>query len=471
MGLLRGVIDPELGSNIVELGMAKGAQIDPDGLVHVGIASTASGCPLRAQIQKDVKARIGSLPGVTRVRIDWTELTQEEKSTAMARVRRNIAERPEQTALPASTKVIMIASGKGGVGKSSVTVNLAAALAAEGFTVGVMDADIWGFSVPRMLGVEGRLEGDTTEGKITPNELKIGSGVVRVVSMGFLVEEEGSALMWRGLMLNRAVQHFLEDVAWGNLDYLLIDMPPGTGDVQMGLAKLLPRAEMIVVTTPSLTAQKVAVRVVDMGRKNYLRIAGVIENMSVYVDDGGREHHLFGRDDGERLAAEAGLPLLGSIPIEPAVADGGDHGHPIALGVGPAADEFRRIARSLIDEIVPPADLAGCSARMLGAMDAALAASSGSRTPRSQTPHRPQGYTCSITGKVVEWRDALGADIHRLVEGHRRHDRDLGGGPLGCRSHPVGSLGTHRLGRSRPGPCRGRQRATSLGLCRSGGGR
>jgi ATP-binding protein involved in chromosome partitioning len=175
-------------------------------------------------------------------------------------------------------------------------------------------------------------------------------------------------------MLNRAVQHFLEDVAWGDLDYLLIDMPPGTGDVQMGLARMLPRAEMIVVTTPALTAQKVAVRVVDMGRKNFLRIAGVIENMSVYVDDTGREHRLFGTGGGERLAAEAGIPMLGYIPIEPAVAEGGDRGQPVALGEGPAADSFRSIARTLIDEIVPPADLAGCSARMLGAMDAAMAA-------------------------------------------------------------------------------------------------
>ena len=372
MGLLRGVVDPELGSDIVDLGMAKGARVDPDGVVHVGIALTTAGCPLRSQIQKDVKARITSLPGVTKVRIDWTELDQEEKAAAMERARRNIAERPEQTAIPPTTKVIMIASGKGGVGKSSVTVNLAAALAAEGFTVGVMDADIWGFSVPRMLGIDGRLQGDESEQKIRPHHLRIGPGLLKVVSMGFLVDEEGSALMWRGLMLNRAVQHFLEDVAWGDLDYLLIDMPPGTGDVQMGLARLLPRSEMIVVTTPALTAQMVAVRVVDMGRKNFLRIAGVIENMSVFVDDTGREHRLFGSGGGDRLSAEAGVPLLGRVPIEAAVADGGDHGHPISLGEGPAADAFRAIARTLIDEVVPPADLAGCSARMLGAMTAAL---------------------------------------------------------------------------------------------------
>ena len=374
MGLLRGVIDPELGSDIVELGMARGARIDPDGVVHVQIALTTSGCPLRAQIQKDVKARIASLPGVTRVRIDWGELTQEEKARAMDRARRNIAERPEQTALPPTTKVLMGASGKGGVGKSSVTVNLACALAAQGFTVGVMDADIWGFSVPRMLGIDGRLEaephGDGT--RIQPREVPVGPGRLRVVSMGFLVDEEGTALMWRGLMLNRAVQHFLEDVAWGELDYLLIDMPPGTGDVQMGLARLLPRSEMIVVTTPALTAQKVAVRVVDMGRKNYLRIAGVIENMSVYVDDTGREHALFGRGGGERLATEAGIPLLGRIPIEAAVAEGGDHGRPVALEDGPAAEAFRAIARTLIEEVVPPADLAGCSARLVGAIEAAF---------------------------------------------------------------------------------------------------
>jgi ATP-binding protein involved in chromosome partitioning len=381
MELLRGVVDPELGSDILDLGMAKGARIDPDGVVHVTVALTTSGCPLRAQIQKDVRARVGSLPGVTRVRMDWTELTQEEKAAAMDRARRNIAERPETTAIPATTKVVMVASGKGGVGKSSVTVNLACAIAAQGHTVGVIDADIWGFSVPRMLGLDGRLEGDEGTGRIRPNVLPVGPGRLEVVSMGFLVDSEGSALMWRGLILNRAVQHFLEDVAWGDLDYLLIDMPPGTGDVQMGLAKLLPRSEMIVVTTPALTAQKVAVRVVDMGRKNYLRIAGVVENMSVYVDDTGREHRLFGSGGGDRLAAGAGVPLLGRIPIEAAVADGGDHGRPVALGEGPAAESFRAIARTLVDEVVPPADLAGCSARLLGAVSAALEAADAAAAP------------------------------------------------------------------------------------------
>ena len=355
---LRHVIDPELGMDIVELGMAKGASIADDGSVRVKVALTTSGCPLRAQIQRDVRARIASLPGVTKVKIDWSELNQDEKREAMDRARRRIAERPDDSGLPPTTKVVMVASGKGGVGKSSVTVNLATALAAEGFQVGLMDADIWGFSVPRMTGVDGRLA--AVDGKMAPNEKSIGDGTLKVISMGFLVDEESSALMWRGLVLNRAVQHFIEDVAWGELDYLLIDMPPGTGDVQMGLAKLLPRSEMIVVTTPSLNAQKVAMRVVDMGRKNYLRIVGVIENMSVFVDDLGREHRLFGSGGGDALASEAGVPLLGRIPIEEAVADGGDHGRPAVLGTGPAAEELRRITKVLVDEHIPPADLSRC---------------------------------------------------------------------------------------------------------------
>ncbi len=374
MELLRGVVDPELGADIVELGMARGVQVHEDGHVQVEIALTTAGCPLRAQIQKDVRARIVSLPGVTRVTIDWGELDPDEKARAMARARQKIAERPESTTVPPTTKVLMVASGKGGVGKSSVTVNLAAALAATGRTVGVLDADIWGFSVPRMLGLDGRLQTVDGTAKIRPHERPVGDGLLRVVSMGFLVEEEGSALMWRGLMLNRAVQHFLEDVDWGDLDYLLIDMPPGTGDVQMGLARMLPRSEVLVVTTPATAAQKVAVRVVDMARKNFLRIVGVVENMSVYVDEDGKEHRIFGTGGGERLAQEAGVPLVARIPIEPAVSEGGDAGSPAALGAGPAADAFRSLAQLLVDELVPPVDLAGCSARLFDAVDAALAA-------------------------------------------------------------------------------------------------
>ena len=372
VGVLRGVIDPELGTDIVELGMARAVTIADDGRVDVTIALTTSGCPLRAQIQRDVRARVADLPGVSSVHLSWDELTAEEKATAMAKARFNVSRNAPDTEIPATTRVLMVASGKGGVGKSSVTVNLAAALAARGMTVGVMDADIWGFSVPRMLGVEGRLGGSPEVGKISPIEVLIGDGVVKVVSMGFLVDDEESALMWRGLILNRAVQHFCEDVAWGPMDYLLIDMPPGTGDVQMGLAKMLPQAEMLVVTTPALAAQKVAIRVANMGRANYLRIAGVIENMGAYVAPDGSHHELFGAGGGETLADQIGSPLLGSIPLDGAVAAGGDAGQPIALGDGPAADSYREIVERIVTEAAPPVDMAGCSARLLAAAEDAL---------------------------------------------------------------------------------------------------
>jgi ATP-binding protein involved in chromosome partitioning len=373
--MLRGVVDPELGSDIVELGMVRSSAVDGTGRVVVTIALTTAGCPLRAQIQRDIKSRVGSLEGVTGVDLAWTEMNDDEKVAAMAKARFNVSQRPEDTSVPLTAKVILVASGKGGVGKSSVTVNLAAALAAKGLKVGVLDADIWGFSVPRMIGLEGRLATVKQDDKvyIRPHERRIGPGVLRVVSMGFLVDDEETALMWRGLMLNRGVQHFLQDVLWGDdLDYLLIDMPPGTGDVQMGVAKLLPRAEVVVVTTPARAAQKVAVRVVGMARKSYLRVAGVIENMSTFRCDHGEEYALFGEGGGEQLAHDAGLPLLGAVPLEPSVSAGGDEGRPAVLGEGPAADAFRAIADHIFDEAVPPSEMAGCSARMLDTMVAAL---------------------------------------------------------------------------------------------------
>jgi ATP-binding protein involved in chromosome partitioning len=375
LAVLRGVIDPELGSDIVDLGMARGADVGPDGTVDVTVALTTAGCPLRSQLQHDVKARVASLPGVTEVRLHWTEMTPEQRSSAMSKARWNVAQRPDDTSVPIDAKVVLIASGKGGVGKSSVTVNLAAALAARGLTVGVLDADIWGFSVPRMLGLEGRLAGTTQEGRkqMVPLERRVGDGVLRVVSMGLLVDDEETALMWRGLMLNRGVQHFLQDVRWGDdLDYLLVDMPPGTGDVQMGVAKLLPRAEVVVVTTPARAAQKVAVRAVGMARKSYLRVAGVIENMSAFRCDHGEAYALFGEGGGKQLAADAGVPLLGAVPLEPTVSAGGDEGTPVVLGDGPAAEAFRAIAGRIVDEAVPQAAMAGCSARMLDAAVAAL---------------------------------------------------------------------------------------------------
>ena len=374
MGVLRGVIDPELGSDIVDLGMVRGAVVNPSGLVEVTVALTTSGCPLRAQIQREVRNRVGGLPGVEKVKIHWSELTQEEKAATMSKARFNVAQNAPDTAVPPTTKVVMVASGKGGVGKSTVTVNLAAELARRGMRVGVMDADIWGYSVPRMLGIEGRLAGATDEKKIVPNEKKVGEGILEVVSMGFLVDREETALMWRGLMLSRAVQHFLEDVRWGQVDYLLIDMPPGTGDVQMGIAKMLPQAEMVVVTTPSRSAQKVATRVASMGRSNYLRIAGVIENMSAFVTPDGESYAIFGRGGGQELADQLGVPLLGQVPIDGSVAAGGDEGAPVVLGdaSGPAAKAFRAITDRLLEEI-PPVDMAGCTARIFEAAEEALA--------------------------------------------------------------------------------------------------
>ena len=379
MAVLRGVIDPELGANIVDLGMAKGASVDADGKVRVKIGLTTAGCPLRAQIQRDTKARIASLPGVSEVEIDWTELSAEEKANTMDVARRAASERAAETALPPRAKVLAIASGKGGVGKSSVTVNVAAALAQLGFNVGIIDADIWGFSVPRMLGLEGRLaaragdKGGNGRAVIVPHSLAVGTGRLDVVSMGLLVEDEESALLWRGLMLNRAVQHFLEDVAWSDdLDYVVIDMPPGTGDVALGLARMLPRAELIVVTTPATGAQKVAARAVTMARKSHIRVAGVIENMSAFTAPDGTEYALFGRGGGERLAQESGVPLIGSIPLEPEVSTGGDDGQPVALGQGPAARAFRAIAERISTEVAPPVEMAGCTARMLDLAGQAL---------------------------------------------------------------------------------------------------
>ncbi|MCU1377367.1 MAG: ATPase involved in chromosome partitioning [Acidimicrobiales bacterium] len=370
LDLLRGVVDPELGSDIVDLGMVRSATVDADGRVAIEIALTTIGCPLQAQIKKDVTNRVGSAPGVTAVDIAWDEMTAEEKAACMDKARFNASQRATETTVPATTRVIAIASGKGGVGKSSVTVNLAAGLAAEGFAVGVLDADIGGFSVPRMLGVEGPLT--SSESKITPHVKKLGTGRLEIVSMGFLVEDHDTALLWRGQILNRAVQHFLEDVRWGDLDYLLIDMPPGTGDIQMGLARMLPRTEMIVVTTPGIGVQSVAVRAADLARKTYLRLAGVIENMSAFTCEHGETYALFGEGGGQELADRVGAPLLGSVPIEPSVSTGGDAGTPAVLGEGAAADAFRAIVRTIIDEAVPPASMAGCSARMFERVEAAL---------------------------------------------------------------------------------------------------
>jgi ATP-binding protein involved in chromosome partitioning len=374
--LLRGVIDPELGGNVVDLGMVPAVEVTPEGDVRVTVKLTIAGCPLRGQIKKDVESRIAHHPGVRSVTIDWGEMTSDERTDVMLKARWHARENAPDTAIPSTTRVLAIASGKGGVGKSSVTVNVAAALAARGFTVGVLDADIWGFSVPRMLGVPGRLAGTKdADGKsrIVPNEKRVGTGLLKVVSTGNLVDDEGTALMWRGLMLTKAVEQFLRDVEWGHLDYLLIDMPPGTGDVQMGLARMLPRTDLIIVTTPAVSAQVVAIRAADMARRSFLRVAGVIENMSAFTCDHGERYALFGEGGGQALADQVGVELLGEVPLEPAVAAAGDAGVPVVLtGTSPAADAFRAIAERLATDIAPPVNMAGCSARLLDAVEAAL---------------------------------------------------------------------------------------------------
>jgi ATP-binding protein involved in chromosome partitioning len=367
---LRHVMDPELGADIVELGMVTAIRI-ADRSVDVEVALTIAGCPLRTQIQQDVDRHVGSLPGVEQVRVTTGVMGDEQKRAVMARARLLAREEAPVTDVPDSARVVAIASGKGGVGKSSVTVNLAVALARRGLTVGVLDADIWGFSVPRLLGMQGDIE--ARDKKMVPLERRVGDGVLRVLSMGFLADED-NAIMWRGLVLNRAVQQFLEDVHWGDLDFLLIDMPPGTGDIQMGLARMMPRTEVLVVTTPPLAAQKVAARTADMARKGYLRVTGVIENMSDFTCEHGTSYALFGSGGGARLAAEVGVPLLGQVPLHPSVAAGGDSGRPVALDDDqPLAAEFARIAAALVADPPVVVSMDGCSARMLERVEAAVA--------------------------------------------------------------------------------------------------
>jgi ATP-binding protein involved in chromosome partitioning len=402
---LRGVVDTELGDNIVELGMVSSVAVFPGGLVVVHIALTTPSCPLRGQIKAEVVGRVGVLPGVSDVRVETTEMGPEQKAALMSRARWKARERAPVTAVPPRARVLAISSGKGGVGKSSVAVNLAAGLAARGYVVGVLDADIAGFSVPRMLGIGGQLEAERdplhpgrklihplvrrvrptaqVDGAGAPPVKQVGAepspperpgrdgggGELRVVSMGFLAGE-GDAIMWRGLMLNRAVQHFLEEVDWGDLDYLIVDMPPGTGDIQMGLARMVPSAEVVIVTTPAQAAQRVAARAADMARKSHLRIAGVIENMSSFTCSHGDRYELFGQGGGRQLADELGVPLLASIPLAPAVAAGGDSGEPAAWHEGSAvAGTFSELVSAVL-RVSPAVHMATCSARLLGSFDA-----------------------------------------------------------------------------------------------------
>jgi ATP-binding protein involved in chromosome partitioning len=357
---LEGVRDPELGGNIVELGMVSDVVVDGSS-VTVGIALTVAECPLRNQIENDTRRRVEAMPGVDGVEVRTTAMTKRQRAGLMSVARARARESAEPTQVSPTTRVIAIGSGKGGVGKSSVSVNLAVALVEAGFRVGLLDADIWGFSTPRMLGIDDRLEADPESKLIVPVEA-LG---VKLVSTGLIIETEETALMWRGLMLSRALEQFLKQVEWGDLDYLIIDLPPGTGDIQMALTRMLPQAEMVVVTTPQRAAQKVAVRVADMARRSHMPIVGVIENMAGLSCDCGRVHDVFGEGGGAELATDLGVPLIGSIPLDPEVVPGGDQGRPVVASAtrSPAAAAIREIADQLV-ALVPPAELETCTGRI-----------------------------------------------------------------------------------------------------------
>lgn len=358
---LKHVIDPELHTDIVDLGMVSDIAVK-GGTIIVGIALTIASCPMRGQIESDVERRVGSLSGVEEVIITTGVMTQDQRSTLMERARKSAREGATPTAVSPSTRVIAVSSGKGGVGKSSLSVNLALSIADQGHTVGLLDADIWGFSAPRMLGANDIRLSANEDRKIIPTQA-LG---IHLVSTGLLLEDEETALMWRGMMLTKAVEQFLNDVAWPqDLGYLIIDMPPGTGDVQMALARLLPQAEMVVVTTPQLAAQKVAARVADMARRSHMPIIGVVENMSGFTTDEGAHYDIFGSGGGENLARDLGVELLGSVPIDPDVAVGGDTGTPVVVAKpqGPAAVAVVSVAER-ITTILPPLQLDSCIGRL-----------------------------------------------------------------------------------------------------------
>jgi ATP-binding protein involved in chromosome partitioning len=340
---LRSVIDPELRRDIVELEMVRSVDIHDNGVVDVMVSLTTAGCPIRSHFQNGVAAAVRDLDGVTGVNVSFDVLSDDEKSALGRKLGR--ASLPEGS-LAQVSNVICIGSGKGGVGKSSVTANLAAALAGEGKRVGVLDADVWGYSQPRMLGLGAERPKVNSERKIVP--LMTGDGIA-VISIGFFIEED-AAVVWRGPMLHKALQQFLEDVDWGPLDYLLIDLPPGTGDVSMTLAQLLPQAKFLIVTTPQPVAQKVARRSAEMAAKLKLEIAGVIENMSGFVTPGGDRYQLFGEGGGQILADELEVPLLAKVPLTIPLREQADAGLPVVFADpdDPAAQALHHAARGLI---------------------------------------------------------------------------------------------------------------------------
>jgi ATP-binding protein involved in chromosome partitioning len=342
---LRNVLDPEIGRPIEDLGMLESIEVEGD-VVRVHVLLTIAGCPLQDRITGDVKAALAPL-GVERVDVGMTPMSEQQRAALVAQLRgpgAAAAQTQQRTFFTdGATSVIAVASGKGGVGKSSVTVNLAVALAAEGHRVGVLDADVWGFSIPRMLGVSGQPVGFND--MILPLE----SYGVKVISMGFFVPEE-TPVIWRGPMLHKAIEQFLGDVYWGDLDFLLVDLPPGTGDVSISLASFLPGAAMLVVTTPQEAARRVAERAGKMAERTNLRPIGVIENMSSFVcPHCGEETRIFGEGGGREAAETLGVPLMGEVPLMVALREGGDTGTPIVVSDpdSPAGVAFREAARSI----------------------------------------------------------------------------------------------------------------------------
>jgi ATP-binding protein involved in chromosome partitioning len=340
---LRSVIDPELRRDIVELEMVRSIDIHENGVVDVKVSLTTPGCPIRDHFQTGVAQALRELEGVTGVNVSFDVLSDGEKSALGRKLGRGSL---PAGALAQVANVICIGSGKGGVGKSSVTANLAAALAADGKQVGVLDADVWGYSQPRMFGLGAERPRVNADRKLLPLTAYDGIGVM---SIGFFVEHD-AAVVWRGPMLHKALQQFLEDVVWGELDYLLIDLPPGTGDVSMTLAQLLPQAKFLIVTTPQPVAQKVARRAAEMAGKVKLEIAGVIENMSGFVTPSGERFQIFGEGGGQLLAEELEVPLLAKIPLTLPLREQSDSGLPLVFSDpdDPAAQALRQAARGLL---------------------------------------------------------------------------------------------------------------------------
>jgi ATP-binding protein involved in chromosome partitioning len=339
---LEAVIDPELRRSIVELDMVRAIEISANGVVDVTVSLTTPGCPIKGHFQTAVSDAVSALEGVSHVNVYFDVLSDSQKAALQQKLGRTSL--PEG-ALAQVANVLCIGSGKGGVGKSTLTANLAAALMSEGKRVGILDADVWGYSIPRMYGLGSTRPAVSAERKIIPLE----AHGVKVMSIGFFVEED-AAVVWRGPMLHKALTQFLQDVDWGVLDYLLVDLPPGTGDVSMTLAQLLPQARFLIVTTPQPTAQKVARRAAQMAHKVSLEIGGVIENMSSFTTPSGERFAIFGEGGGSELADELDVPLFGRVPLTMPLREQSDDGLPLMLEDpdDPAAEAIQHIARGLI---------------------------------------------------------------------------------------------------------------------------